>query len=71
MAGKIHRQETVDCLRKFNARRKLKVIDLDRYTEREKEDLSVQLFFFFCFSVDIFSFFCLHYEVIVSADKAN
>ncbi|CAF4998561.1 unnamed protein product, partial [Rotaria socialis] len=24
VAGTIHRQETVDCLRKFNARRKLK-----------------------------------------------
>lgn len=28
VAGTIHRQETVDCLRKFNARRKLKVNNL-------------------------------------------
>ncbi|CAF0913811.1 unnamed protein product [Rotaria sordida] len=31
VAGTIHRQETVDCLRKFNARRKLKVINLITY----------------------------------------
>lgn len=27
MASAMHRQETVDCLKKFNARRKLKVSD--------------------------------------------
>lgn len=38
VASMMHRQETVDCLKKFNARRKLKVRDLvfsrsDRYRE--------------------------------------
>lgn len=36
VAGTIHRQETVDCLRKFNARRKLKVNDLDQYQHIQK-----------------------------------
>jgi hypothetical protein len=44
VAGTIHRQETVDCLRKFNARRKLKVIDLDTI-ERKKKESYIQLLF--------------------------
>ena len=37
MAGTIHRQETVDCLRKFNARRKLKVKYLCYWQEEENK----------------------------------
>lgn len=37
MAGTIHRQETVDCLRKFNARRKLKVKYLWYWQEEENK----------------------------------
>jgi len=37
VAGTIHRQETVDCLRKFNARRKLKVKYLCYWQEEENK----------------------------------
>ncbi len=48
MAGTIHRQETVDCLRKFNARRKLKVNNLDMIEEEKQKDLIYSCYFPFC-----------------------
>ena len=44
VASVVHRQETVDCLKKFNARRKLKVSEMSKLPLWR---CGVKLFFFF------------------------